>query len=149
VYLLTVGPGGSKLKPTPPGSCVVFDPTHPPEQPGNGQPPPVFCGGGSYRRDGVRLSVDAHGVTMGQFAGLTLGRADLGLPVIDRTGLTGRFDIHFEFRPDSAAPVVGSEGPDSPGSIFSAMGELGLKLATGKAPMDVLVVESINRPTEN
>jgi uncharacterized protein (TIGR03435 family) len=149
VYLLTVGPGGARLKPTPPDSCVVFDPAHPPEQPRNVQPRPTLCGGGSYQRDGVRLSVDTHGVTMAQFAGLTLGRAELGRPVIDRTGLTGRFDISFEFRSDLAAPLDGSEPQDSSGSIFSAMRELGLKLAAGKAPVDVLVVESINRPAEN
>ena len=86
---------------------------------------------------------------MAQFAGLTLGRAELGRPVIDRTGLTGRFDIYFEFRSDMAAPLDGSEAQDAPGSIFSAMRELGLKLAAGKAPVDVLVVESIHRPNEN
>jgi uncharacterized protein (TIGR03435 family) len=149
VYLLTVDPGGPKLNRTPPGSCVVFDPAHPPEQPRNGQPPPAVCGRGSYRRDGVSLSVDAHGVTMAQFAGGTLGHAELGRPVIDRTGLAGQFDIHFEFRSDLATPLDGSEAQDSPGSIFSAMRELGLKLAAGKAPVDVLVVERINRPTEN
>jgi uncharacterized protein (TIGR03435 family) len=149
VYLLTVGPGGDKLKPTPPGSCVVFDPAHPPEQPRNGQPLPALCGRGSYQRDGLRLLVDAQGVTMAQFAGGTLGRAELGRPVIDRTGLAGRFDIHFEFRSDLVAPLDGTEPQDSTGSIFSAMRDLGLKLSAGRAPGDVLVVESINRPTEN
>jgi uncharacterized protein (TIGR03435 family) len=149
VYLLAVAPGGAKLKPTPPGSCVVFDPANPPEQPRAGQSPPALCGRGSYRREGVRLSVDAMGVTMAQFAGATLGRAELGRPVIDRTGLAGRFDVHFGFRSDLAAPVDGSEPQDSPGSIFSAMKDLGLKLSAGKAPVDVLVVESVHRPTEN
>ena len=149
VYLLTVSSGGAKLKPAPPGSCLVFDPAHPPEQPRNGQSPSALCGRASYRRDGPRLSVDAHGVTMAQFAGVTLGRAELGRPVIDRTGLTERFDISFQFRSDLAAPLDGSEPQDSPGSIFSAMRELGLKLAAGKAAVDVLVVESIHRPTEN
>jgi uncharacterized protein (TIGR03435 family) len=149
VYLLTIGPGGARLKPTPAGSCVVFDPAHPPEQPRNGQLRPALCGRGSYGRDGVRLSVDVQGVTMAQFAGATLKRTELGRPVIDRTGLAGQFDIHFEFRSELVAPLDGSEPQDSPGSIFSAMRELGLKLAAGKAPVDVLVVESINRPIEN
>jgi hypothetical protein len=48
-----------------------------------------------------------------------------------------------------AAPLDGSEPQDSPASIFTAMSELGLRLAAGKAPVDVLVVESIRRPTEN
>src|SRR5262249_24527213 len=121
---------------------------HPPEQPRKGEPAPALCGRGSYQRDGVRLSVDAYGVTMSQFAGSTLGRAELGRPVIDRTGLEGRYDVHFDFRSDLAAPNA-SETQDSPASIFSAMRELGLKLAAGKAPVDVLVVEGISRPTGN
>jgi uncharacterized protein (TIGR03435 family) len=149
VYLLTVAPGGARLKPASPGSCIVFDPGHPPEQPRRDQAPPALCGRASYQRNGVRLSVDAYGVTMAQFAGLTLGRTELGRPVIDRTGLTGRFDIHFEFRSDLGAPVAASEPQDASGSIFSAMRDLGLRLAAGKAPVDVLVVESIGRPTEN
>ncbi len=84
VYLLTVAPGGARFQPTPPGSCVVFDPAHPPEQPGRGQTPPALCGRASYQRDGVRLSVETHGVTMAQFAGVTLSRVELGRPIGDR-----------------------------------------------------------------
>jgi len=149
VYLLTVAPGGVKFKPSPSGSCVVFDPAHPPEQPRNGQSPPALCGRGSYQRDGSQLSVAAFGVTMAQFAGATLGRVELGRPVIDRTELAGRFDISFVFRSDLVVTPEGGEILDSAGSIFAAMRELGLKLAAGKAPVDVLIVESINRPTAN
>jgi uncharacterized protein (TIGR03435 family) len=149
VYLLSVSPDGAKLKPTPPGSCVVFDPAHPPEQPGRGQPLPSLCGGASYQRTAAGMSIDVHGVTMSQFADRTLGRAELGRPVVDRTGLAGRFDIHLVFRPDLAAPLDTAQPQDPSGSIFSAMRELGLKLASGKAPMDVLIVESITRPVEN
>jgi len=42
-------------------------------------------------------TIDAEGVTIAQFAGGTLGRAELARPVIDRTELAGRFDIHLEF----------------------------------------------------
>jgi uncharacterized protein (TIGR03435 family) len=77
-YLLTVAPGGAKLKATAPGSCVTFDPAHPPEQPKNGQPPPKMCGRASYGRNWGRLTIDAFGVSMTQFAGVTLARAQLG-----------------------------------------------------------------------
>jgi uncharacterized protein (TIGR03435 family) len=86
---------------------------------------------------------------MAQFAGATLGRVELGRPVIDRTELAGRFDISFVFRSDLVVTPEGGEILDSAGSIFAAMRELGLKLAAGKAPVDVLIVESINRPTAN
>ena len=86
---------------------------------------------------------------MAQFAGGTLGRAQLGRPVIDRTELAGRFDIHLEFRSDLASPLDDSEPQGAAGSIFTAMRDLGLKLSAGRAPVDVLVVEAINRPAEN
>jgi len=59
----------------------------------------------------------------------------------------GRFDVYFAFRSDLAAPLDLREPQDAPASIFSAMRELGLKLAAGWVPVDVLVVVSINRPT--
>jgi len=64
-----------------------------------------------------------------------------GRPVINRTGLDGLYDIDLEWAPT----------PDAAGlSIFTAVEEqLGLKLESGTAPLDVVVVERIERPTEN
>jgi len=64
-----------------------------------------------------------------------------GRPVIDQTGLDGLYDIDLEWAPT----------PDAAGlSIFTAVEEqLGLKLESGTAPLDVVVVERIERPTEN
>lgn len=62
--------------------------------------------------------------------------------VLDRTGLTGEFDINLKWAPDPAV----DPGP----AIFTAIEEqLGLKLESGKAPIDVLVIDRIERPTEN
>ena len=65
-----------------------------------------------------------------------------GRPVIDRTGIAGTFDIELEW---AATPDV----PDAV-SIFTAVQEqLGLKLESDKAALDVVVVERVERPTEN
>jgi uncharacterized protein (TIGR03435 family) len=62
--------------------------------------------------------------------------------VIDRTGLTGRYDLNLEWSPDQTAS-------DKP-SIFAAVQEqLGLRLDATKAPVDVLVIDRVERPTEN
>ena len=77
----------------------------------------------------------------------------VGRPVVDRTGLDGVFDIELEFSPESrpgflppdpgAAPPAG-DGP----SLFTALQEqLGLKLVSGRAPIDVLVIDRAERPT--
>jgi uncharacterized protein (TIGR03435 family) len=138
VYALTVARSGHKLTATKDGGCTVFDPDHPPPQPARGQQPPRFCGSTSFnRRGGVRI-IDSFGATMAQFAGTTLSsRVDLGRPAIDRTGLTGRYDVHLEFEDEGL-------------SIFTAVQEqLGLRLSAEKGPVEVLVVERIERPTGN
>ena len=76
--------------------------------------------------------------------------AQLGLPVIDETGLTGRYDfkLHFEqSRPRTDTGVASGPAP----SIFTAVEEqLGLRLESSTASFDHLVVDSIDRePTGN
>ena len=82
----------------------------------------------------------------------------LDRPVIDKTGLTGKYNFHLEFAIDQTTPGVlnnpGSPAPpsdDPPApSIFSVVqGQLGLKLAPAKGPRDLLVIDYIERPSEN
>jgi uncharacterized protein (TIGR03435 family) len=73
--------------------------------------------------------------------------------VIDKTGLTGRFDILMFFAPpDRNTPSGASDGTpsnDAP-SIFVAMEEqLGLKLQPDKGPVDTLVIDHVELPTDN
>ena len=64
-----------------------------------------------------------------------------GRPVVDRTGLSGTYDIELQWAPTADADGV---------SIFTAIQEqLGLRLETSTAPLDVVVIESADRPTEN
>jgi uncharacterized protein (TIGR03435 family) len=151
VYVLTVAPGGPRLTATAPGTCVRFDPSNPPPQPRSGQAPVALCGRTSIKRNGPVLTIDAFGVQMAQFAGVTLSvRAELDRPVIDRTQLAGMFDIHLAFRPDLTAAQDGSAAPGDTGpSIFTALRELKLRLSPGKGPVEVLVVDRITQPSEN
>ncbi|HXE08588.1 MAG TPA: TIGR03435 family protein [Acidobacteriaceae bacterium] len=70
-------------------------------------------------------------------------------PIIDKTGLTGRYDISLEWKPDNipdTSPLADSSAP----SIFTAVQEqLGLKLSPSTAPLDVLVIDSAQKPTPN
>ena len=71
----------------------------------------------------------------------------VGRQVVDRTSLIGSFDVDLEWTPDSpgAAP-----SPDAGASIFTAIQEqLGLKLEPSTAPLEVIVIDSAERPTEN
>jgi len=66
--------------------------------------------------------------------------------VIDRSGLTGLFDIELEFTPPRSADDPAAAGV----SIFTALREqLGLRLEPARGPGEFLVIDSIERPTEN
>jgi len=66
----------------------------------------------------------------------------VGRTIIDQTGLSGKYDLTLTY-----APEMGDlSGP----SLFTALQEqLGLKLESGKGPVDVVVVDSAERPSEN
>jgi uncharacterized protein (TIGR03435 family) len=83
---------------------------------------------------------------MPQFAALV--SLVVGRPVVDRTGLTGNYEMELRF---SGEPVAGAPlpDPDAP-SIFTALQEqLGLKLDAERETVEVLVIDRIDRPSEN
>ena len=66
-------------------------------------------------------------------------------PVVDRTGLRGDFTFNFEF-----APSDSGLGESSAASVFTAIQEqLGFRLVPAKGPVDVLVIDHVERPSEN
>jgi uncharacterized protein (TIGR03435 family) len=66
-----------------------------------------------------------------------------GRPIVDATGLSGRFDLDLTWTPD------GASGPTDGVSLFTAIqDQLGLRLEPRTAPQEVLVIESAERPTE-
>jgi bla regulator protein blaR1 len=86
----------------------------------------------------------------------------LGRPGVDRTGLKGNFDFKLEWTPDAAQTTVPGGGPPSPGadippapdpsgpSLFTAIQEqLGLRLESQKGPVETIVIDRVERPSEN
>jgi uncharacterized protein (TIGR03435 family) len=100
--------------------------------------------------------VEARGMTMALVtSGLARLMPNVGRPVVDRTGLTGSFDIELTWMPDQ--PVVTTMpnvpmpaiDPDAP-SLFTALQEqLGLKLDAQRGPVQVLVIDHADPPTGN
>jgi uncharacterized protein (TIGR03435 family) len=110
---------------------------------------------GTSSNDG---ELTAHGVTLAQMADVLtqeLSR-ELGRVVIDKTGIQGRYDCALKWRPDTGEARIndGTDGSvaslDSGPSIFTAIQEqLGLKLESTKGPVQVLVIDRVEMPSEN
>jgi uncharacterized protein (TIGR03435 family) len=156
LYALTIAKGGLKLKPmqkdgcTPhePGTPLVASNLFPP-----GQKPMCIS-----RVDGnaANWKADAAGQSLKNLAGWLSRVTDR--PVEDRTGVTELFEWHLTFAHDDDAPGSLPEGMSVPfpasddpvgGSIFTALGEVGLKLEAIKGPRGFLVIDSVERPSEN
>jgi len=105
-----------------------------PPPPGANGEPPFICGQqfgrGRIRFGGYPLSLFANGLSQ------SVGRA-----VVERTGLPGNWAFELTYADE---PSPNSDAP----SLFTAIQEeLGLKLEPAKGPVDVLVVENVQRPT--
>ena len=133
VLLLTVSKGGLKLKPS------EADP---------GAPPMVFFPG-------------KWGTLVGRNAGIgdfvnQIQSSVLDRPVIDQTGLTGRYDFTLKWTPDESQfsrvneRIPPPTDPDAAPPLFTAVQEqLGLKFESTKAPADVIVIDRMERPSPN
>jgi bla regulator protein blaR1 len=141
VFVLTAN-NKTRLKPATAGGCV----------PPANFPVPALPPGQRYCKVRIGMqppAVDAEGSNIAEFAKLLA--VLLQRPVIDKTELTGAFDIHLEFAPDAATPGLLKADDSSAGaSIFTAIQEqLGLKLERGRGPGEFLVIDSVQRPSPN
>jgi uncharacterized protein (TIGR03435 family) len=146
LYELVAAKGGPKLVPAKEGSCSAFDPKNPPPpQPGGALP--RICGASWVRKNSLQIVGSSMPGLASNLAGL------LGRPVVDKTGLTGKFDIDLEFAADDAIAIGGtasSAADASRPSIFTALQEqLGLKLESSKGPDEVMVIDHVEQPDEN
>jgi uncharacterized protein (TIGR03435 family) len=96
-------------------------------------------------------------VTMTEFARILQSAGGVSdRPVVDQTGLgSARYDLALKWTPDAPPPEPGRTGPaannaDAPPDLFAAFQQqLGLKLESIRAPVEVLVIEHVERPTAN
>jgi uncharacterized protein (TIGR03435 family) len=88
-------------------------------------------------------------ISMDQFVRLISGSLDR--QAVDKTGLTGKYDITLQWLPDNPPPDhSGQDGQAAKASIYTALQEqLGLRLEPTKASFDTVVVDHIDMPTEN
>jgi len=141
-YALVIAKGGFKLKEADPNNTYANGIKVP-----EGRP-----------RAGLMMVQD--GKITGQAITTSRLAAQLGgwlrSPVVDKTGLTGKYDFTLQWSPDEGGGMTmqGAGRPtpsdDSGPSIFTALQEqLGLKLESTKGPVEIIVIDHIERPSEN
>jgi len=152
VYELKVAQGGLRLESVANGSCTPIE-EFDFRKLAPGQKLPLIC-------DGARIQngkLDFLAMSIADFC-QNLAWNGLDRPVIDKTGIAGKFNFHIEFAPDEANPGFLSAGgdpaaapPDPAGpSIFTALQQqLGLKLERATGPVEFLVIDHVERPSEN
>ena len=123
VYAIQIAKGGPKLKP-------AANPDAQPDQEGNGH--------------GTEQTV---AYTSADMANFILGEQFyLDRPLVDQTGLKGRYDFSIRYTFDEAK----STDPNAPPGLFTAVQEqLGLKFEPTKAPVDVFVIDHVEQPSAN
>ena len=143
------GKTGPQLNPhvdDPP--CGVFTV---PRADGDGWIMPCGAFGGNLVSGHMRMG--SRNLTMGQIAGFLPGMGNLDRPVVDRTGLSGSFDLRIEFTPQFNGPPPPNFQPDASGSgltfLEALQEQLGLKLESTRGPVDVLVIDHVEEPSPN
>jgi uncharacterized protein (TIGR03435 family) len=142
-YTLVIAKGGFKLKEADPNNTYANVKT-PVGVPSAGM---IMMGGGGpgYKLTALAITISRLATSLG---GMVHG------PVVDKTGITGKYDFTLHWAPDQGAAPPDENGSlpqgDSGPSIFTALQEqLGLKLESTKSPLDTIVVDHIERPSEN
>jgi uncharacterized protein (TIGR03435 family) len=113
---------------------------------------PVVCGMRVSGRGDSTLTYRAGNITMAALANAL--RTYAGREVVDRTGLSGEFDFDLQFAPPPPTGPADGGVPTAPlddaASVFTALQEqLGLKLESTRGPVELMIIDSAERPNEN
>jgi uncharacterized protein (TIGR03435 family) len=173
IYELVVAKDGLKIKPAPDQTPLNPGGANPPVlcPPAPSAPPPLIPAPAPGQRAAPFDPTKMRGMTSFQYGPgsvtvtgnavqismvMNVVATDSGRPVIDKTNLKELYDFKFQFSPDkwSSPPPRGEPGTataatDPVPPIAAAVQQLGLRLESIKAPMEVLVVESAPKPQEN
>jgi uncharacterized protein (TIGR03435 family) len=160
VLALTVLHGGAKLPAPKDGGCAKLDAQTPAPAPGGPQPPcgTIFTG---FADSGMKArGGDLAMPEFTRFLASTLRR-----PVIDQTGITAHFDLQLNFAVDDSlagmadgGAVAGhqesmahaaAQSAGGPNLLEAIQGQLGLKLVSMKGPVEVIVIDRVEKPLGN
>jgi bla regulator protein blaR1 len=157
VYELVIAKGGPKLKESaPPDAQNSAAPAPPPASAGSALPTPPRGGFMMSVGRGGEATLTSKGAPIANLVSLL--SQQVGRQIVDQTGLKGEYDISLKWTSDSglgggplpAAPDSTSANDVGGTSIFTALqDQLGLRLESTKGPVDTIVIDHIEEPSEN
>jgi uncharacterized protein (TIGR03435 family) len=122
IYNLVIAKAGLKTEPTPDGKGSGYS-----------------MGPGQLKGNGIELDSLAYSLSN-----------EVGRLIVNKTGLNGKYTIDLKWQPDSMAAGSSPAGNDALPDLFTALEEqLGLKLEPAKGPVDVYVIDHVEKPSEN
>jgi bla regulator protein BlaR1 len=154
MVLAKPGKTGPKLRPHSEGAaCEATPPTNGPPTHDSEVFPPVCDVYMMTVNPNTVARAGSRNTTIALLAGALPGLGSLDRPVVDQTALSGKFDFWIEWAPESNRPPLpdSDASADLQGSTFleALREQLGLKLQSTKAPLQILVVDHVERPSEN
>ena len=164
VYTLVAARNGLKLPPPKEAGCVNAAADAPPNwaegplegrmpPPQQGQAPSAPCGSVNAILGPSGARMLGGKVTMPEF--IRLLSMVLGRTVIDKSGFTELFDVRLDFLPDETTPFLPPPPPgaapldSSPPILTAIQQQLGLRLESAKGPVEVIIIDHVEKPTEN
>jgi len=147
------GVPGPNLKPHPAdASCTRQDGSSVGQAPDPSKPPVVQCGIVWWSLPGNVLHEEFRDMTIAALAPVlsSLGDSALGThPVVDATGLTGKYDATLEFRLDEMGMPSDPEADDGgvPSLLRALKEQLGIRVESGEGPVRRFIIEHISQPT--
>jgi uncharacterized protein (TIGR03435 family) len=164
VYTLVAARSGLKLPPPKEGGCLNLVADAPPDwaegrmagrmpPPEPGQSPSPRCGSVNVILASSGARMQGGQIPMPEFVRVL--STVLGRTVIDKSGFTKLFDVRLDFLPDETTPALPAPPPgvaplDFSLSILTAIQQqLGLRLESAKGPVEVIIVDHVERPSAN
>ncbi|WP_170834975.1 TIGR03435 family protein [Terriglobus roseus] len=158
--LVKPGQPGPRLRPHPADGCSRAIP----KEPADGATAaaetidggfPAICGGLLMMSSSTptHFHIGARDVSIVSITSAMASWGDLAKPVVDQTGLAGNYDFAMEFTPKRPDPAPGAPAPPSEGAepnfLYALRTQLGIKLEAQKQPVEVLLLDRIERLSEN
>jgi uncharacterized protein (TIGR03435 family) len=157
VYTLVPNGNGPKLAPAKEGVCVESAADAAAEWaggrmafPGELEPARGRCGSAIVALGPRGAEIRGGRIAMSEFVRLL--SLLMGRTVLDETGYTAFFDVQLDFVPDDTTPAIPAPPPGSGVSgvsIAQALRQLGLRLQSARGPVEVIVVDQVERPSAN